>query len=173
MVKTLVAVMLVALTGSALAQNNGARQAAPADPIVALTAEVRALRADLAEAARSSLRMQLLLARLQLQEQRIINLDRQRTDLTSRLATLEQERVRTEGAMKMFGGDTSKLSPEDRKNGNFMVDQFKAQVQALQAAEQQLRAEENQILGSLGAEQARWTDFSNRLDELERSLSTR
>jgi hypothetical protein len=73
---TLTAVFMVVVMTSAQTP----RQAISTDTaaVQALTTEIRALRADLAESARASLRLQLLTARIQAQEQRIIYLDRQR-----------------------------------------------------------------------------------------------
>src|SRR5688500_7870662 len=56
-----------------------------ADAVNALVTELRAVRADLADASQRTLRFQLLLARLQLQEQRIGHLDRQRADVAKSL----------------------------------------------------------------------------------------
>jgi type II secretory pathway pseudopilin PulG len=66
-VVTLAAVLMVV----AMASAQTSRQAATTDTAVveALTAEIRALRAELAESARTSLRLQLLTTRIQAQEQ--------------------------------------------------------------------------------------------------------
>ena len=75
-VVTLAAVPMVV----AMASAQTSRHAATTDTAVveALTAEIRALRAELAESARTGLRLQSLTARIQAQEQRIIYLDRRR-----------------------------------------------------------------------------------------------
>ena len=58
--------------------------------VAALVAEVRALRADLAAASRDQLRAQLLLGRVQMQEQRLAYLDKQRADTATALAVQSQ-----------------------------------------------------------------------------------
>jgi len=66
----------------------------------ALVAEVRALRAEINQVAGAGIRMQLLVARLQLQEQRVFTVARQLTDAQNALAASrarlagEQVRVR-------------------------------------------------------------------------------
>ena len=69
----LVSCVGVALCGGAVVV--ASQQQRPSDPseaaVSALVAEVRALRADLAESAQRSVRSQLLLGRLQMQEQRL------------------------------------------------------------------------------------------------------
>ena len=157
-----VLVVLVALGGAALAQDR-AQPAAPADPVAALIAEVRALRAEISETARASIRLQLLVARLQIQEQRIMYLDRQRTDVAAGLAGVQQQRIAAEGAVKMFA------SVPGQADG--VVDGFKAQIEAHQAQEEDLRAREAELLNAIAGEQARWTDLSTRLEDLERSLT--
>jgi hypothetical protein len=164
MFRLLSILFVVTLGSGALAQSRPSQPAAAADPIAALTAELRALRAEIAETARANLRLQLLVARLQLQEQRIIYLDRQRSDLSSRVAGVQQQRMALEGAVKMFG---------DADATNEMAKGIKAQLAIQQTSEQQLRAEETQVLNSMATEQAQWSDLSGRLEELERSLSQR
>jgi hypothetical protein len=163
MFKILSIVIVLVVPGTVLAQNR-TPQAAPSDPIAALTIELRALRAEIADTARASLRLQLLVARLQLQEQRIMYLDRQRSELSSRVAGVQQQRIALEGAVKMFG---------DAGGKNDIADGVKSQLALQEASERQLRDEENQVLNSIASEQARWTDLSSRLEELERSLSAR
>jgi hypothetical protein len=149
-------------------------QAPGPDPVLtALVTELRALRQEIAEATRASARTQLLLARLQLQEQRIIYLDRQRSELAGRLATTEKERVGLDTMLQQFERASRSADAEERKQATAMLDNFKGQVSAAQAAEDRLRSEESQVLNSLATEQARWNDFNSRLDDLERSLPAR
>ena len=83
---SLIAAVLV-LAPVAFAGRRALAQTAPptpqreTDPIAALTAEFRALRAELSAAAAASLRLQMLVARLQAEEQRIIYLDRLRSEV--------------------------------------------------------------------------------------------
>lgn len=162
MFRPLALVIVVVAAGTAFAQGRAQQSADPADPVAALTSEVRALRTEIAEMARSSIRLQLLVARLQLQEQRILYLDRQRSDIAGNLAGVQQQRIQVESMTKMFGKDLPKDGP---------FEGIKQQVALLQTQEQELRAQENDLLNSLAAEQARWNDLSGRLEELERSLA--
>ena len=76
-----------ALAGPAIdAQSPSARPAATSDTSAALLAEVRALRSEIAAAVSASQRAQLLVARVQLQEQRIIYFDRRRAEVAVRVA---------------------------------------------------------------------------------------
>jgi hypothetical protein len=51
-----------------------------------------------------------------------------------------------------------------------MEKHFKAEYAQHREAEQQLRTQESDLSTLIVAEQNRWQDFNNRLDELERSL---
>lgn len=175
---TLVLAALIALTSSASAQ--AARTAAPqeTDALAVLTREIRALRTEIAETAKASLRLQLLTARIQAQEQRIIYLDRQRAEATTRRQNAERERDAMATQDKQFEPQaTSTMSPEDRKQLEFMRPQFefmraqfKAQAAAQEQAVQQAMVEETDAQSALAQEQGRWADLNQRLDDLERSL---
>ena len=81
-------VMVVLIGMVAIAAGQGARPAvSPSDDLLA---EVRALRAEINQVAGESIRAQLFVARLQLQEQRVNEVTRQLSDVQSRLATVQQ-----------------------------------------------------------------------------------
>jgi hypothetical protein len=143
------------------------------DAVAALVAEVRALRTDLSQVANASVRSQLLVTRIQLQEQRLMHLDRQRADVAAKLGEAEKMRTMLLGQMKMFENPGAQISPEQRRDVEAMVGPMKAQLQAAQASEATLRAEHDSLLNALSTEQSRWSDFNSRLDELERSLPAR
>ena len=141
--------------------------------VSALVVEVRALRADLAEAARRSLHSQLLLGRLQMQEQRLTYLDRQRSEVTANL--MQQTTVTAGIASQVRTVESCDASPnaEARRECELMAENFKRQLSAHQRTEQQLRARESELLNTVATEQALWSDFNARLDELERALTRR
>ena len=72
------------------------------DAVAALVAEVRALRNDLSQVANASVRSQLLVTRIQLQEQRLMHLDRQRADVAAKLGEAEKMRTMFAAQMKQF-----------------------------------------------------------------------
>jgi hypothetical protein len=140
--------------------------AAPSDRVLQeLLTEVKALRSEVNRAAGSSIRAQLLATRLQLQEQRILTVSRQIDDAQKELAGLAQARAMIEMAVKQGGGD------DPREQGK-VLDLFRQQLTEHQKREQQLQQHESSLTAMLAEEQARWTDFSSRLDELERALPT-
>jgi len=145
--------------------------AASNDANVALVEEVRALRLELAALASASVRSQLLVTRVQLQEQRLMHLDRQRSEVTAKRLETEKARVTLAGQVKQIQDQsTTSLDAKEREAGQYVLGGLKTQLQAIQANEATLRGEEDTLLNSMSAEQARWNDFNNRLDDLERAL---
>jgi len=132
----LLAAALVAVVLTTLASGQIRQGPASLDDVVA---ELRGIRADLAETSSSSVRSQLLLARLQLQEQRIYGLMRQLADVQNQLA----------GARQQAQG------PEQAR---------------MQQLIQELSNQESNLSYQLSVEQGRWSEFSDRLDTLERAL---
>ena len=60
-----------------------------------------------------------------------------------------------------------------RRECELMVENFKRQQSGQLKMEQQLRARESELVNTVATEQARWSDFNARLDELERVLTRR
>jgi chromosome segregation ATPase len=172
MSKRIVFMLLVLAVGAGVALRAQAQAPATAatDAVAALVAEVRALRADLSLVANASLRSQLLVTRIQLQEQRLMHLDRQRAEVAAKLAEAEKVRTMFTAQLKMFENPGAQTSPEQRREVETMFGPLKAQLQAAQASEVTMRAELDSLLNGLATEQSRWSDFNSRLDELERSL---
>jgi hypothetical protein len=54
-----------------------------------------------------------------------------------------------------------------------MLGTFKQTVAAASLEVQRLTAEESTIAGEIASEQARWSDFNQKLEELERALGGR
>jgi chromosome segregation ATPase len=143
------------------------------DAVAALVIEVRALRTELSQAANASLRSQMLVTRVQLQEQRLMHLDRQRAEVVTKLGDAEKMRALFSGQLKTFESPDSQVPPEERRHMEDALAGLKAQLQAVQSSEATLRNEQDTLLSAISTEQSRWSDFNSRLDELERSLPAR
>lgn len=165
-----VAAVLV-MTGGAFAARGSAQaaQASGTDVLPALLQEVKGLRAAMEQMATSSAHAQLLVGRLQLQESRMNGMIRRLDTVRDDLAKAEREYAQISGALKTLEGDSSPSDmPENDRDT--AVGGLKQQVQYVKAEVDRLRAEETQLTSDLNAEQARWIDINQRLDELERSL---
>ena len=157
------ALTLAAVAG--LAAQSGAPQA---DPTLA---ELRAMRADINERLEANIRVQLLLGRLTLQEQRTNTVVRQLAEVSDKLRTHEQTKMQIEGATKMFGFDPNK--PVADEDDNFLVAMFKGQTEQLAKTEAELKQQHAELSAALSQEQARWATFNAQLGELERLLDKR
>jgi hypothetical protein len=137
-----------------------------------LLAEVRGLRAELTQVAGASMRMQLLLARLSLQEQRIAALNRASSELQQQLTAVTGAQSATvEHLDRLTAGlQSAAVPPEERKAADFEITALKSRIAEQQQEEQRLQNQLVELSSAISAEQGRWIDFNSRLDELERSL---
>jgi hypothetical protein len=158
------------VAGAVAASGQAQRQPATLDDLLI---EIRGLRADLRQTTRAGTQMQLLTARLQLQEQRISVLSNQRADVTARLAVESRQRTEAEARVRTFEEMETRnesLLQIPRADLEGMLKLERRTFNQHRDAEQQLRTQESDLSAQIAAEQNRWQDFNNRLDELERSL---
>ena len=175
-----VALTCVAFGTLILAQSSAVRQA-PAS-LDDLLSEIKGLRADMAQSSGATIKTQLLVARLQVEEQRMNGIAKQIVDVQTQLAAVRQSVAAAESDVKRTGdivsGPTPSSIPEAMKKD--FAAQFAAQLADMksrleiqQRREQELAAQEGALTNQFASEQARWSDFNDRLDALERSLSVR
>src|SRR5260221_4113720 len=139
----------------------------PQDAITALMAEVHGLRLAMEQSASVAPRVQLTLARLSIEEQRLTllaaQLDQVRRELNA--AALESQRI----SDRILDIEKSiPLAPDDktRRMSEAELAVMKREADARSRQEQQLRARENEAAQAVSTEQARWMDINGRLDEL-------
>jgi len=170
-----VALVVVASVGLSLAARavvRAAPQTAPSsDPMNALLSEVHALSLAMEQSASIAPRVQLTLARLNIEEQRIAQL----------AAQLDQVRRELSGAALASKGSSDHLAEVERSLQTTTDDKMRKELESAQLVykrelsqhsfqEQQLRTRESEAMQMLATEQARWIDLNARLDELERLL---
>ena len=166
-----VILFLLAL-GAAFTIGASAQSPAVNDPLPALLSEVHALRVAMEQQATVGPRVQLTLARLNIEEQRVTHLAAELNNVRQQLAGTElalrrasDELAEVEKRQQIEGDPGRRRELEEVQRGEeFHIRQHNAQLQ-------QLRTRENDAAQALAAEQARWVDLSSRLDELERLLS--
>jgi chromosome segregation ATPase len=149
-----------------------APQSAPAvDPMPALLAEVHALRIAMEQSTTVGPRVQLTLARLNIEEQRLAQLSAQLDQVRRELngAALESQKFsdRIPEIEKSI-----QIAPDDktRRMSEAELAVIKREASARNRQEQQLRTRENEVAQALNNEQGRWMEVNARLDELERLL---
>ena len=144
-------------------------QAPAPPPRDELAAEIRALRQELNERLEANIRAQLMVARLQLQEQRITTVIRQLQEVNDRLRENQQTKAQIEGALKMFSS-MGGADPAKEEDG-FMMGPLKAQMKGVTELETELKLQQTQLTAAIAEEQGRWNTFNARLDELERAFT--
>jgi DNA repair exonuclease SbcCD ATPase subunit len=165
------AVMLVAgvLGTAAVGRGQAQRDPATMDDLVT---EMRGLRADLAQTAAASARMQLLVARLTIQEQRVNAVIRDYTAASAQLERAIADRSELQARTRTLDATLNNTALPDPSRRGFDMELLatRAELEKAQASEQRLRTQLNEASALVSSEQSRWSEFNTRLDELERSL---
>jgi chromosome segregation ATPase len=174
LLRSIAPVLLVSagLTLAAFASIGAAPQTSSTpDPMAALLSEVHALRLTMEQSASIAPRVQLTLARLNIEEQRI-------TQLAAQLDVVRRELTGAESGASRTADRLAELErlvqavPDDKTRKDLEYEQSQTKrEQSRQAIQlQQLRTREQDALQLLSGEQARWIELNARLDELERLL---
>lgn len=152
----------------------GHSQTAAPSAMDALLAEVRGLRAEVHHAAGASIRTQLLVARLSLQEQRINGVAKQLTDVQTQRAAIEgptaqfdQRFIRIEEMLR-----SSSTPPDERRQLEQEFESMKMVRTDMRQRLQRLVNQESTFSTQLATEQSRWVEFNDRLDQIEREVAT-
>jgi chromosome segregation ATPase len=131
-----------------------------------VVAEVRALREDMHQAAESSFRAQLLVARLQVEEQRINGLARQLADTEEQMRALDgAKNPMLSQMLKEFQARPSEPGEADMFAG------VKAQLEKIENGDPVLKDRQASLSRALAEEQARWVAFNAQLEALEKTMS--
>lgn len=147
-------------------------QAARADdPIRELLSEVKLLRQALERASTVGTRIQLLVARVQLQEQRIGDLSRRLDSVRAELRDVERESNALAPQVAAMQETAQAEDLHERRAAEQAAAMLNSQAEALERRRVELTNEEGLLAQQIAAEQGRWTDFNNRLEQLERSLA--
>ena len=161
------ALLVVGVVGSADGQQRTAPTVAPAT-MDDLLNELRALRTELRESSAASLRAQLLVARLQLQEQRINTVWRQLAEVEDSLQANEKNRAAPEGILKMMGLEPGAEPPTEMAP---VLEMFKNQMAAAEKTDSDLKVRQAELVQLMTQEQSRWTVFNTQLEALEKALT--
>lgn len=131
-----------------------------------VVAEVRALRTEMKQSAEVSLRAQLLVARLQVEEQRISSLARQLSETEQQIRGLESARNPwLEQMIKEFDKNPPEPGAADMMAG------VRAQLEKIQNGDPVLNERQASLSRQLADEQGRWIAFNAQLEALEKSVS--
>jgi len=146
--------------------------AASNDVMTALLHEVHALRMAMEHSAAVGPRVQLTLARLNIEEQRIAQLaaqlDRARQELTTFSLSVRRMSDELEEVEKLLHMATDDKRRRELEAG---ISDLKTRLKQQSAMEEAARTRENDAVQALSTEQNRWIELNARLDELERLLA--
>jgi chromosome segregation ATPase len=171
--RTFIVSLFAVMAVCALRPSIAAPQARPEqDVLTALLVEVRGLRAAIEQLASAGPRVQLSMGRLQLQAQRIATLARRADEIRDR-------RVGAERELSIHRQQVASLQ-EAIQRGRPLTPEIEHETRELEAAVNQdkavlaaLQNEEIALNQEIAAEQGRWSEINQRLEELDRLLSKR
>lgn len=161
------AVLVVGVAASAAGQQRTPPTAAPATLDDVLN-ELRALRRELRESSVASLRAQLLVARLQLQEQRINTVWRQLSEVEDKLQANEKNRAAPEQILKLMGLEPGAEPPKEMAA---VLEMFKNQMAVSEKTDSDLKVRQTELMQLMTQEQSLWTTFNVQLETLEKALT--
>ena len=162
----LIAILVVAVTGDMTGQQRPApSRAATLDDLLE---ELRAFRSELRDSSSTSLRAQLVLARLQLQEQRINTIWRQLSEVEGQLQGTEKEGAAPEHILKLMGVEPGTEPPAHLAP---VIEMFKTQMAAAEKANTELRQRQAELTQLMTTEQSRWSTLNAEIEALERALT--
>jgi septal ring factor EnvC (AmiA/AmiB activator) len=161
--------MVLTFTARASSQSPSSTE----DALRALVTELHALRLAMEQQATVSPRIQLSMARLNIEEQRMSQINQQLDQVRRQLtdAITDSQNI----ANRIQEVERNLADEKDEKKRAEVADflsEFKQHRQpAALLLEQQLRARELELSRNHDIEQARWIELNSRLDELERVLA--
>jgi hypothetical protein len=163
---------LVLLTSSAVVAQQPA-DVSQAATIQALLKEVHALRLALEQSNQIGPRIQIVLARIQLQEERVRIATRQLEDARDKAADMQARRTENADRIKLVEAQQAQIvDPNAKKQMEFDLSEMKAGIERLSVLEQQFRAKEAEASSLLTAEQGRWNEANDMLKSIERALAS-
>ena len=162
----LIAILVVAVTGGVTGQQRPApSRAATLDDLLE---ELRAFRSELRDSSATSLRAQLLLARLQLQEQRVNTIWRQLSEVEDKLQDTEKEGAAPEHILKLMGVAPGTEPPTQMAP---VIEMFKTQMAAAEKANTDLKQRQAELTQLMTNEQSRWAALNAEIEALEKALT--
>jgi hypothetical protein len=172
--RQILGVTVVLVLGAGVFSAHGvaqAQQPSGTDVLPALLQEVHGLRAAMEQMATSNTHAQLLVGRLQLQESRMNSMIRRLDTVRDEHAKAQSTYDQIKGSLQMLEGADHASNDMPQADRDNVLGGLKHELESAKAAADRWAAEEAQLTGDLTAEQARWIDINQRLDELERTLA--
>ena len=138
-----------------------------------LVVEVQALRAEMNQAAAASIRAQLLVGRLQMEDQRISGVARELDTVQGDLATNAQARTEAAARMKALEDDVTSATADVREEAEQRLAAARTAAQQADRRQQALKRRESALAKELQEDQARWNEINARLENFEHAIPGR
>jgi predicted phage tail protein len=137
-----------------------------------LLKEVHALRIALERSNQIGPKVQIALARMQVQEERVRNASRQLQDARDRIRNVQNKLAETADHLKQVEAlQVQTVDPNARKQMDLELMGGKAELGQLGTLEQQFRAQEAEANSLVLSEQAKWNEINDALASIERMLA--
>jgi len=161
---------IVALALAGVASGQSRRPDATLDELVV---EVQALRAEMNQAAAASIRAQLLVGRLQMEDQRISGVTREIEALQADLAANAQLRGDAAARIRTLETALTSAGANARDEVDGLLAEAKAAAHQAERRQQALKRREAGLTKELQEDQARWEEINERLQNFEQSIPGR
>ena len=158
---------LAALALAGVASGQAHRPDATLDELVV---EVQALRAEMNQAAAASIRAQLLVGRLQMEDQRISGGVRDLGAVQAELAANAQARTDAAAQVKTLEDALISAGAATRDEVEQQLTAAKAAAVQADRRQQALKRRESGLAKELQEDQARWRDINARLENFEQAI---
>ena len=146
----------------------------PADPVQALLAEVHQLRLELQATTITAQRVQILLSRLQLQQNAVARALTRSDEAHTRLLTAQQMQTRAAQELEQLQDAVDHPSSTDAALARDLQSRSKECKQNLerwQAEEEQWQAKDTEAQSQLRTEQGKLAELEGTLDEFDKALA--
>jgi pyruvoyl-dependent arginine decarboxylase (PvlArgDC) len=135
-----------------------------------LVVEVQALRAEMNQAAAASIRAQLLVGRLQMEDQRIAGVVRELEAVQAELVANAQARTDAAGKLKTLEEAVLGATNDVREEAEKQLAAAKAAALQADRRQQALKRRESGLAKELQEDQARWQQINARLENFEQAI---
>jgi chromosome segregation ATPase len=106
-----------------------------------------------------------------MQEARMATLGHQVQEARSRLLDIQRNRENAMSEIKQMTDAVDRVTPDERRAIEERLEQMKRSIKDMQQRERDFQSEYDGLTQALSTDEARWVDFNQRLEDLERSLA--
>ncbi len=137
-----------------------------------LLKEVHALRIAMEHSNQIAPKVQIALARMQLQEERVRNANRQLQDARNRIRDFENKQAEISDRIKQTETQQAQtVDPNTRKQMDLEIQVLNAELAQFSKLQEQTQVQEAEANSQLLNEQAKWNEVNDLLTSIERMLA--